>query len=74
VIGSLIGLSAGAALPYVIVGLFGTLLPLPVVPALHPDQLVLSLVYGLLTALAFGLWPLGRVHDVPVAALFREGG
>ncbi|MGC1554594.1 MAG: FtsX-like permease family protein, partial [Bradyrhizobium sp.] len=28
--------------------------------------------YGLLTALAFGLWPLGRVHDVPVAALFRE--
>jgi putative ABC transport system permease protein len=25
-----------------------------------------------LTALAFGLWPLGRVRDVPVAALFRE--
>ena len=25
-----------------------------------------------MTALAFGLWPLGRVHDVPVAALFRE--
>jgi putative ABC transport system permease protein len=71
-IGSLIGLAAGAALPYVIVGLFGTLLPLPVLPALHPDQLILSLVYGLLTALAFGLWPLGRVHDVPVAALFRE--
>ena len=23
-------------------------------------------------ALAFALWPLGRVHDVPVAALFRE--
>src|SRR5207248_7055890 len=31
-----------------------------------------SLLYGLLTALVFGLWPLGRVHDVPVAALFRE--
>jgi putative ABC transport system permease protein len=72
VIGSLIGLAAGAALPYLVVGLFGSLLPLPVVPALHPDQLALSLVYGLLTALAFGLWPLGRIHDVPVAALFRE--
>ena len=71
-IGSVIGLAAGAALPFVIVGAFGKLLPLPVVPALHPDELVLSLVYGLLTALAFGLWPLGRVHDVPVAALFRE--
>jgi putative ABC transport system permease protein len=72
VIGSVIGLAAGAALPFVIVGVFGKLLPLPVVPALHFDELLLSLVYGLLTALAFGLWPLGRVHDVPVAALFRE--
>ena len=71
-IGSAIGLAAGAALPFIIVGVFGKLLPLPVVAALHPDELVLSLVYGLLTALAFGLWPLGRVHDVPVAALFRE--
>jgi putative ABC transport system permease protein len=72
VIGSVIGLAAGAALPFVIVGVFGKLLPLPVIPALHPADLLLALIYGLLTALAFGLWPLGRVHDVPVAALFRE--
>ena len=71
-IGSIIGLAAGAALPFVIVGVFGKVLPLPVIPALHPDELALSFIYGLLTALAFGLWPLGRVHDVPVAALFRE--
>jgi putative ABC transport system permease protein len=71
-IGSVIGLVAGAALPFIIVDVFGRLLPLPVVPALHADELVLSLVYGLATALAFGLWPLGRVHDVPVATLFRE--
>jgi putative ABC transport system permease protein len=71
-LGSVIGLAAGAALPFVIVGLFGKLLPLPVIPALHASELALSLVYGLLTALAFGLWPLGRVHDVPVAALFRD--
>ncbi|HEY0328139.1 MAG TPA: FtsX-like permease family protein [Rhodopseudomonas sp.] len=72
VIGSAIGLLLGAALPYAIVGLFGHLLPLPVVPTLHPGELALSLLYGLLTALTFGLWPLARVHDVPVAALFRE--
>jgi len=71
-IGSVIGLAVGAALPFVIVGVFGKLLPLPVVPALYAGELSLSFVYGLLTALAFGLWPLGRVHDVPVAALFRE--
>jgi len=72
VVGSIIGLAAGAALPFIIADVFGKLLPLPVEPALHVDELALSLVYGLLTALAFGLWPLGRVHDVPVAALFRE--
>jgi len=71
-VGSVIGLAVGAALPFIIVGVFGKLLPLPVIPALHADELALSFVYGLLTALAFGLWPLGRVHDVPVAALFRE--
>ena len=72
IVGSIIGLALGAALPFVIVGVFGKLLPLPVIPALHPDELALSFIYGLLTAMAFGLWPLGRVHDVPVAALFRE--
>jgi putative ABC transport system permease protein len=49
-VGSVIGLAAGAALPFVIVGLFGKLLPLPVIPALHADELALSFVYGLLTA------------------------
>ncbi|WP_291855746.1 ABC transporter permease [Bradyrhizobium sp.] len=71
-IGSAIGLALGAALPFLIVALFGKLLPLPVIPALHPGELALSFIYGLLTALAFGLWPLGRAHDVPVAALFRD--
>lgn len=71
-LGSLAGLVIGAALPFIIVGVFGDLLPLPVVPALHPDELAVSAVYGLLTALAFGMWPLARVHDIPVAALFRD--
>jgi putative ABC transport system permease protein len=39
---------------------------------LHPLQLLLAFCYGLLTALAFALWPLGRAHDVPVSALFRD--
>ena len=33
---------------------------------------LLAFFYGLLTALAFALWPLGRAHDVPVSALFRD--
>ncbi len=51
---------------------FGAILPLPIEPALHAGELALALLYGLLTALAFALWPLGRAHDVPVGALFRD--
>jgi putative ABC transport system permease protein len=69
---TLIGAGIGAALPFVIVGLFGAIIPLPVTPALHPAVLVLSVAYGLLTALAFALWPLGRAHDIPVSMLFRD--
>ena len=47
-------------------------MPLPIAPALQPTELALALLYGLLTALAFALWPLGRAHDVPVSALFRD--
>lgn len=72
VAGSIIGLSIGAALPFIISSVFGKFLPLPLEASLQPGELLLSFVYGLLTALAFGLWPLARVHDVPVAALFRD--
>ena len=68
----LIGLVLGAALPFAIAAAFGAILPLPIAPALHPAELALALAYGLLTALAFALWPLGRAHDVPVSALFRD--
>ena len=49
----LIGAILGAALPFVVVWTFGSIIPLPIVPAVHAPELILSLVYGLLTALAF---------------------
>jgi putative ABC transport system permease protein len=71
-IGATIGLVLGAALPFAISAVFGRVIPLPIEPALHPDQLALALLYGLMTALAFAVWPLGRAHDIPVSALFRD--
>jgi putative ABC transport system permease protein len=70
--GAVIGLAVGAALPFIIARMFSGILPLPIEPALQPLQLGLALLYGLMTALAFALWPLGRAHDIPVSALFRE--
>jgi putative ABC transport system permease protein len=69
---TLIGAGLGAAMPFAIVWLFGAIIPLPVAPALHPPTLALAIAFGLLTALAFALWPLGRAHDISVAMLFRD--
>jgi putative ABC transport system permease protein len=71
-IGIAIGLAIGAALPFAVAGVFGAAIPLPLAPAIYPGQLALALAYGLLTAATFALWPLGRAHDVPVSALFRD--
>jgi putative ABC transport system permease protein len=48
------------------------MIPLPVTPALFPGVLALAIAYGLLTAIAFALWPLGRAHDISVSMLFRD--
>ncbi|HEU4358663.1 MAG TPA: FtsX-like permease family protein, partial [Xanthobacteraceae bacterium] len=71
-LGALPGLLIGAALPFLTAWTLGAKLPLPLAPALHAGDLALALVYGLLIAAAFAIWPLGRAHDVPVSALFRD--
>ena len=69
---ALIGAGLGAALPFLVANIFGAIIPLPVAPTLHPHVLALAVVYGLLTALAFALWPLGRAHNISVSMLFRD--
>ncbi len=71
-LGVLAGLAVGAALP----GLAAAALAgvLPVVPETGPflRPLALAAAYGLLTAAAFSLWPLGRAMRIPGGALFRD--
>ena len=71
-IGGTIGVTFGAVLPFVVSWTFGAVIPLPIVPGLHPGELALALIYSLLTAIVFTIWPLGRAHDVPVGELFRD--
>src|SRR5262249_23408497 len=70
--GTAFGLVAGAALPFAIAAAFKNVIPIPLAPAIHPLALTLAVVYGLMTAAVFALWPLGRAHDVPVSSLFRD--
>ncbi len=66
------GVAAGAALPALGIWLFGGLLPVPPRVGIYWEPLGLSALYGLLTAGAFSLWPLGRAARIPGAALFRD--
>lgn len=70
--GIVIGLTLGAALPFFIASVAGGALPITLDPHLYPEQIATGALYGFLTTLAFSLLPLGRVHDIPVAALFRD--
>ena len=70
--GILLGVAIGAALPATALVLFGDLLPLPAKIGFYPAPLALAALYGLLTAAAFALWPLGRAARIPGAALFRD--
>jgi putative ABC transport system permease protein len=72
VLGIAIGSVLGAALPFLASAAFGALLPFPLAPGLYPSEIAAGCAYGLLTALAFSLAPLGHAHDVPVSALFRD--
>ncbi|HZH09256.1 MAG TPA: ABC transporter permease [Microvirga sp.] len=67
-----IGLIVGAALPFIVTGLFRHLLPIPIRPVIAFPELGIALLYGLLTALVFAIAPLGRAHDVQVSGLFRD--
>lgn len=70
--GIAIGLGLGALTPVALAGALDGISPIPLVPAAAPEQWALAALYGLAMALAFALPPLGRAHDVPVAALFRD--
>lgn len=68
------GLAAGAALPFLVAGVAGGLLPVPLAPRVEPAVLALAGAYGLLTALLFSLPALGGAGRVSPAVLFRGGG
>jgi len=72
VIGILVGLAVGALLPALAKYLLSDMLPMSSAAVFHPGALISAVFYGLLTALAFALWPLGQARDIPATALFRN--
>ena len=71
-VGIAIGLAAGLAIPSILKALYGDVLPIPPVLAISFGSLAAASGYGLLVALLFSLWPLGRAELISPAVLFRD--
>jgi len=73
-IGIAVGLVLGALIPFVAAQLLADVLPVSTSFELYPSALALAALFGLLTAIAFAILPLGRARKVPATALFRQQG
>ncbi|MDX2258678.1 MAG: FtsX-like permease family protein [Hyphomicrobiaceae bacterium] len=72
VIGILVGLTVAATVPPALVAAFGDALPIPADAAMSWPGLLTAAGYGVLVALLFSLWPLGRAEQISPAVLFRD--
>jgi len=71
VLGVLLGLVVGAALPFVAQSLIAEILPVRARVALYAEPLAIAAAFGLLVSLLFALLPLMRARRVPAATLMR---
>lgn len=67
-----LGLGVGALIPWAAAGALREVAELPVSAALDARGAVFGALYGFLVTLIFALVPLGRAHEIPVAALLRD--
>ena len=72
VIGIGIGLAIGAGVPYLLGASLSSQFGWNLAIGLYAGPLASAAAFGVLTALAFSLWPLAHAQATPAAALFRE--
>ncbi len=73
-IGIAIGFALAAAAPWASVSLMRGVVPIDIETGLQGRALALAALFGLLAALPFILWPIGRAAQVRAAELFRDSG
>lgn len=71
-IGIALGLVIGALAPPIAGVFLANLLPVSALFGIFPAALGLAAVYGLMTAVAFAIWPLAGAYAVRPTALFRD--
>ncbi|MGO9544904.1 MAG: ABC transporter permease [Rhodomicrobium sp.] len=71
-LGIAIGFAIAAVVPLLSVSFTRGLVPIDIDTGLQTGALALAALFGLLTALPFILWPVGRAQQVRAAELFRD--
>ena len=70
--GIVAGLVVGALAPFVVGAILQDQLGWRTLGGLYPAPLAVGAAFGVLTTLAFSLWPIARARSVPAASLFRD--
>lgn len=70
--GIAIGLACGYAIPVALSATIGSELPIAADLSVTPASVAIAVSYGLLVALLFTVWPLGRAELVSASVLFRD--
>ncbi len=73
-LGIAIGFAFAAASPWALANLMRGIVPIDIETGLQGEALALAALFGLLTALPFIFWPIGRAQEVRAAELFRDSG
>jgi putative ABC transport system permease protein len=71
-IGVVVGLAIGLSAPRFLIAFYGDALPIKAEVAYALPSILASATYGLLVALLFTLWPLGRAELIKPSVLFRD--
>ncbi|HYD15512.1 MAG TPA: FtsX-like permease family protein, partial [Hyphomicrobium sp.] len=71
-IGVAVGLAIGLSAPQLLIAFYGDALPIKAEVAYSASSILASATYGLLVALLFTLWPLGRAELIKPSVLFRD--
>ena len=72
-LGIALGLALGALVPGVVDKVIGEAMPVRAEFSVSLRSLMMATTYGVLVALLFALWPLGRAEHVRASVLFRDG-
>lgn len=71
-VGTLVGLAVGVAAPFLLAQLLAGSLPFAPRFGIYPLPVALAAGFGMLTAVAFSLWPLAVTRAVSPSGLFRS--